>query len=493
MCNEVRKRIGLILTLVFCVLTCSSFDSSHLFDSRKAKSLTLWQALRADFRLPDTSQQPQVQHQLRWLARHRTFLREMINDSIPYLYYIHQQVKKRGMPAELALMPMIESTYDPFAYQTHSGAAGLWQLMPGTGSGLGLKQDWWYDGRRDIYASTKAALDYLTYLNNFFSGNWLLAIAAYNSGEGTVMHAIKRNARRSLPTKFWMLPLPHETRAYVPRLLALATIIRDPKRYGLKLPAIANRPYFAPVHVGFQLDLTAAAKMAHIPLTELYKLNPGYNRWATDPNGPFTIVLPLDKINLFKHNLAKLPRQHRVSWARHIVKPGDNLSTIAKHYKTKIHLIRTLNRLDDKPLQPGQALLIPKAPGNSKRQRFNQRQHHAMIAHPHAGPRKVIYEVTRQDTLGRIAKHYHIKPAHIQYWNHLAYHEYLKPGRKLILWIKPRKVKFAKTHYRVKSGDTLLGIAHHFHVSLKALKRWNQLKDVNKLRLGQRLLLYRRV
>ena len=365
--NLAAQRIRLILLIVFCVLTCSSFNSDDLLGSDPASSLTLWQDLRTDFHLPDNNEQPEVQQEIDWLIQHPKILREMLDHAVPYLYYVHQQVKKRGMPAEIALMPMIESTYDPFAYQTHSGAAGLWQLMPGTGSGMGLKQDWWYDGRRDIYASTKAALDYLTYLNNFFSGNWLLAIAAYDSGEGTVLHAINRNNRDGRSTHFWVLPLPSETRIYVPRLLALAAIIRKPKSYGLNLPDIANQPYFAPVNIGFQLDLTTAAKLAKIPLTELYRLNPGYNRWTTDPSGPFTLVLPIDKIDAFKQSLANLPSEHRVTRTRHSVKPGDTLSRIAKHYGTKVQVIKSLNHLNSNTLHIGQALLLPEQPSNSQR------------------------------------------------------------------------------------------------------------------------------
>lgn len=270
------------------------------------KKHDLWHDLRKQFRLSVNTNNPRIKAQLKWYSRHPKYLLYMMNKAAPYLYYIERKINTRDLPGELALVPMIESEYDPFSY-SRAGASGLWQLMPETGSGFGLKQNWWYDGRRDIYASTDAALDYLTHLHQFFNNDWLLAIGAYDCGEGKIQRAMTSNTDRSLPTDFWSLSLPLETTLYVPRLLALSVIVKNPERFGITLPNIVNRPYFDRIDVGTQIDLTKAAKLAGIDLAEMYKLNPGFDHWATDPKGPHLLVLPIDKIDQFKQNLAVAP------------------------------------------------------------------------------------------------------------------------------------------------------------------------------------------
>lgn len=244
---------------------------------------------------------------------------------------------------------MIESAFDPFAYSV-AGAAGLWQLMPRTGAGLGLKQDWWFDARRSISSSTDAALSYLIYLNKFFNGNWILAIAAYDAGEGTIDRAIKSAGVRN--ASFWELSLPRETQIYVPRLLALAEIIKNPGQYQLILPEIPYLPYFQEVNIGSPIDLNHAAKMAGISYNELIKLNPGFNRWTTDPHKPIKLLIPAEKVHQFNLNLANLPEEKRVSWEIHTVQPGESLDTIAVRYHTTVNLIKQLNQLATNQITP---------------------------------------------------------------------------------------------------------------------------------------------
>ena len=228
------------LLIVLLILLISNISHSYSND--------LWRELSSNFKLKDQSSQADVKKQIRWLLAHPTYLDDFAKNSAPYIFYILEEIKKQGLPGELALLPMIESNYNPFAY-SHAGAAGLWQLMPGTSSGLGIKQNWWYDGRRGIISSTYAALSYMRYLNRFFKGNWMLSIAAYDAGEGTVQRAVRKNYNTGNSTNFWFLPLPRETKAYLPRLLAMASIIKYPNYFGIKLPSQDYKAYFSKVKI----------------------------------------------------------------------------------------------------------------------------------------------------------------------------------------------------------------------------------------------------
>ncbi len=263
----------------------------------------LWQQIAIDFKLPHQENRPEVQAQIHWFVSHPKYLLRVASHASYYMYYIHEQVVKRHLPGELVLLPMIESAYDPYAY-SWVGAAGIWQMMPQTGLGFGLKQDWWYDARKSIAPSTKAALDYLFYLHNFFNGDWLLATAAYNYGEGNVQAAINRNVSAGKASNFWSLQLPLETESYVPRLLALSAIVANPSKYGVTLPYIPNRPYFGIVELHQQLEMSRIAQMADISSTELYELNPGFTRFATEPDSRYQLLLPISKIPLFEANLS---------------------------------------------------------------------------------------------------------------------------------------------------------------------------------------------
>ncbi len=245
-----------------------------------------------------------VQKYVKKFSQEEKSLTKMGSQATPYLYYIVEQLEKRNMPTELALLPMVESAFQPQA-TSHQGAAGLWQFIPSTGRNYGLKQDEWYDGRRDIKASTQAALNYLSFLHKEFDNNWILALAAYNAGEGTIHKAIKQNKLAGKPITFWDLKLPKETREYIPRFLALAEIIKNPEKHAISMPHIANKPYFMQVNPGTPLNFHQAAKLADINIHELKRLNPGYRRASTHPKGPQGILLPVANVERFEYNLAK--------------------------------------------------------------------------------------------------------------------------------------------------------------------------------------------
>lgn len=326
---------------------------------------SLWDHMRADFQLPQAADKAAVQQQIQWYASHQEYLNRVLNRAAPYMYYILEQTQQRNLPAELVLLPVMESAYNPFA-NSYRGAAGLWQLMSPTASGYGVKEDWWYDGRRDIYASTNAALDYLTYLQSYFGGNWLLAIAAYDTGEGNVQNAVRRNARSGLPTDFWSLQLAAETQSYVPRLLALAAIISNPGKYNVTLPNITDQPYLQQVNLGSAISLTQAAQLAGMSLSDLKQLNPAYSHMTTDPNGPYKLCLPIEKIAIFKENLSNAPTINRTTWGRYKVQSGDTLASIAKHFNTTVDEIKDANQLKGHRAPVGRVIMIPTGTENVK-------------------------------------------------------------------------------------------------------------------------------
>ena len=331
--------------------------------------------LRADFSLPIRDDR-RVDAELAWYARHPGYFDRVFARARPYLHHIVAELERRDMPREIALLPIVESAFDPFAY-SHGRAAGLWQIIPGTGRRFGLKQNWWYDGRRDVIESTRAALDYLEFLANRYDGDYELAVAAYNSGEGTVDRALRKNRAAGKPTDFWSLRLPRETRAYVPRLLALAKLIAEPWNHGLVLPRIPDEPQIGIVKTDGQLDLALAAELAGLSVDELYRLNPGFNQWATDPKGPHKLVVPVGNAPQLEAALAALPASERMRWTRHKVKPGQTLSHIADRYSVTTRTIRDANGLSGNLIRAGQHLMIPTAARPLAARRPARRAHRA--------------------------------------------------------------------------------------------------------------------
>jgi soluble lytic murein transglycosylase-like protein len=273
----------------------------------------LWATMARHFMLQDqiALHQKDVDRELKWFVSNKWAVKTILQNSVPYIAYVFQQTQQRGMPAEFALLPAIESGYVPEAH-SHAGAEGLWQFMAPTARGKGMRIDWWYDGRRDFVTSTQAALNYLVNLHKKFK-SWPLAAAAYNAGSGTIHNAIKSNQAMHKATNFWNLNLPHETENYVPKLLALSMIIANPQKYGFTLPALTTKPNVATITLHSQVDVAQAAKLAGVPREEIKELNPGMLRWATYPNHPYHLVIPADKLQTFKVNLARLSDEQRLS------------------------------------------------------------------------------------------------------------------------------------------------------------------------------------
>lgn len=383
------------------------------------------------------------------------------------------------MPAELVLLPIIESAYNPFALNASSGAAGIWQLMPGTASGYGIRQNLWYDGRRDVVASTKAALNHLAYLQSFFEGNWLLAIAAYDTGEGNVLSAIRKNINNGYNTDFWSLPLAQETRDYVPQLLALATIISHPNEYPIEFPSVRNAPYLAQVDIGGQIDLKAAAYLAGLSLKDLKRLNPGYNRSATDPNGPFKLVLPIESVEQFTENLANSTLPEQVKRAHYKTRSDENITTYAKHtISTKI----ARRKKDDSSIILTSSI-VSKALENSHDNYSMQ-------------PGDTLYMARAGDDLAKVAKHFHLSTQVLAMVNQLNTHSKIHPGQKMIIPThspntgntQEYQLTPGDTVYMVRQGDTIEKIATKFHTTPEAVRLANLLPS-NNLEVGDQLVI----
>ena len=461
----------------------------------------LWDRIRAGLRLP-VPDHPRVRRELAWLAEHPDYLARVSERARPFLRHIVSEVEARNMPLEIALLPVVESAFQPFAY-SHGRAAGIWQIIPGTARRLGVRMSWWYDGRRDVVESTRAALDYLERLHAHF-GDWLLALAAYNAGEGNVDRAIARNRRRHRPTDFWHLRLPRETRSYVPRLLAVATVVREPARYGVALAPIPDEPHLAVVPTGGQIDLALAARLADMALEDLYRYNPGLNRWATDPRGPHRLVLPRDRAAAFEARLAEIPPRARVRWTRHRVRRGETLGHIARRYRVTVADIRRVNRIRGHLIRAGQSLLIPVASRDRAAYTLSADARRARLRATPRGDRKVVHRVRRGDTLWDIARAYGVSVRRLARWNGLALRDPLRPGDTLVVWLRDDKARAYASrpvsaaavlpeetrrtiHYVVRRGDSLSRIARRFRVSVRDLVRWNGLRLSDYLRPGQRL------
>ncbi|MCW8884148.1 MAG: LysM peptidoglycan-binding domain-containing protein [Motiliproteus sp.] len=465
-----------------------------------APAQDLWQITRDNFALDLDSKDPRVAAQLKWYAKHPRYINRVVDRAGRYYHYVLHEVINQGVPAEIALLPIVESAYDPFAY-SHGRAAGPWQFIPGTAKHFGLKKSWWYDGRRDIQASTQAAITYLKQLNTRFDGDWLLALAAYNAGGGNVNKAIRKNRKRNLPIDFYSLQLPKETSAYVPKLIALAKIFKEPAKYGVTLKPIDNKPYFTAVDIGSQIDLAQAAELADISIDELYLLNPGFNQWATDPEGPHQLLVPVEKAESFNTALAKLPKAQRVTWKRYKIMPGDSLISIAKRHKTTVSTLRTANSIRGNNIRAGQVMLIPTAssPAGAYALSSGQRQvKKSQRIALRSGKSKVQYKVRSGDSFWTIARKYGVGVRQLASWNQMAPGDPLRVGKKLTIWQKtastlaksssPNVVR--KVGYRVRNGDSLSRIASRFKVRVKDIKRWNTLGKSKYLQPGQQLTLY---
>ncbi len=454
----------------------------------------VWDRIASQLHLPIPDDR-RVTVQKNWYLKHPAYMARVVKRAKPFLYYIVEEIEKREMPLELALLPIVESAFDPFAY-SHGRAAGMWQFIPGTAKRFGIQQSWWYDGRRDVIASTQGAMDYLTYLHKYFDGNWLHALAAYNSGEGRVARAIKRNAKAGKPTDFWSLDLPRETRAYVPKLLALADILKNKDDYAFTWPEVENVAVIELVDIGSQVDLAFAADLAGMSVKNLHALNPGYNRWATDPDGPHRLVLPKDKAAAFITALAKVDKTERLNWVRHQIRAGDSLGKLANEYHTTVSIIKRINNLTSNTIRAGDFIMVPVALKELDTYSLSQDQRLASLQDKKRADYKLSHKVVPGDTLWDIARKYDVSTRSLAKWNGMAPKDTLRPGQTLAIWVNKVSEKqqgdaILKTlTYTVKRGDSLSRIADKFNLKVSDITEWNDLSAKRYLQPGQKLTLH---
>jgi membrane-bound lytic murein transglycosylase D len=456
----------------------------------------LFDRMRAGFKLEDHPEEAGIDQQLDWFASNPDYLQRAFGRSELYLYHIVTQLEARGMPLEIALLPVVESAFEPYAY-SRARASGLWQFIPETGSRYGMKQDWWYDGRRDIVEATRGALDYLQALHDEFNGDWLLAIAAYNCGEMAVERAVEYNRAAGKPIDFWSLRLPAETRAYVPKLLAMKRLVSDPETYGLSISAIPNQPYFVRVETKGQINLKLAAEIAGVTPEELYELNPAFHRWATDPAGPHFLLLPVDAAQVFSENITELTEEQRMGLTHYTVRQGDSVVSVAHHFDTTVNVIRDLNGLPEGRLTVGTDLRIPSSTAVTLpaavvlaaarvdgKVRENRRERRVRIQTVHAG-----------ETLWTIARRHGVNVNTLASMNGMHPGDSLRAGQKIRFsssntapHASAASASFGRrVVYIVRAGDTLRQIAKLFQVSVSQILGWNGMASEPHIQKGQKL------
>lgn len=404
-----------------------SQTSHFLSDSTKpvpTDNVNLWNRIDNGFRIKIPNN-PQIHAETRRLLKNKSYLHEVTSQAEPYMYWIVDQLQKRNMPTELVLLPVVESAFNPMA-TSNRDAAGIWQIISSTGKHYGLKQNQWYDGRRDLVASTRVALNMLQRLNQMFDGDWLLTIAAYNSGEGRVLNAIKQNRAQGKPTDFWHLSLPKETTSYIPKMLALSDIIRNHRRYGFRLPTTNQQRALARVEVGKSVKLTQVAAMTGMPVKRLQKFNAGYKKGMTLTDGTQYVMIPKSHVEKLQMSLAKYDLQNispaelqNTALVSHYkVKQGDTLSTIAQRYGISVRQIKSLNNIRDHNIKIGQLLAVN-------------------TLHPSMQDKDSIhYQIKKGDSLSSIAKRHGVKIKDVMRWNQLTDAQTsLLPGKNLTLFV----------------------------------------------------------
>jgi membrane-bound lytic murein transglycosylase D len=472
------------------IATAGSADPSATTPINPAQYGDLFDRMRAGFKLDDYSERHAVEQQLRWYAANPEYLQRSFGRADHYLYQIVTQLEQRGMPLELALLPVVESAFEPYAY-SRASAAGLWQFIPGTGSRFGLKQDWWYDGRRDIVESTRAALDYLQYLHDEFDGDWLLAIAAYNCGEANVERAVRTNRAAGRSVEFWDLKLPKETRAYVPKLLAMKELVTQPDLYGLAFSPIPNLPYFARVATNGQISMKLAAEIAGMSAAEMYELNPAFHRFATDPTGPYFLLVPVDVADVFSDNVLLLSDEQRMGVAHYTVQHGDSVASVAKQFNTTPDAIRQLNNVPSGPLTVGTDVRVPGALADLPDKVVLAAAH---VDRPGRSTRHAHVQVVRRgESLWSIARRHGMNVNTLAAMNGMHPGDALQAGQhiKLTTADSPAAThKVRRMTYTVREGDTVAQIARLFQCSVPDLLAWNGMSSGTHLHAGQKLRIH---
>ena len=438
----------------------------------KETPIDIWERIRRELtiKIPDDQIAATSIYRER-LYKNQSAVNRISKSGQRYLFHTLSRAQELDLPVELALLPFVESEFDPYA-KSVDGATGIWQFMPATGKEWGLKSNWWYDGKKDVLASTEAALKFLSYLHQKFDEDWLLAMAAYNTGPTRVNRAIKKNKTQDKGIRFWDLDLPKETTAYVPKLLVLCELINNPKSFEVNLPSIANRPYFQRVKIPGQLDLMQAADLAGLKPETIYELNPGFNQWATDPSGPHYLLLPIGVSDRFITQLESLDENDLVRWDRYKIRRGDSLSRIASRYKIEVAVLKEINGMDDDLIIAGKEIMVPRGSAWADKQ----------------SPREQLYIVLKGDTLWNISRKFKVSIEDLVLWNELNLEKPLQINQEIKIFSRYERIRqdlpsreLRTMLYPVKSGDTISRIASKFEISPQKIQEWNEIEDVSKI------------
>ena len=447
----------------------------------KETPIDIWERIRRELtiKIPDDQIAATSIYRER-LYKNQSAVNRISKSGQRYLFHTLSRAQELDLPVELALLPFVESEFDPYA-KSVDGATGIWQFMPATGKEWGLKSNWWYDGKKDVLASTEAALKFLSYLHQKFDEDWLLAMAAYNTGPTRVNRAIRKNKMQDKGIRFWDLDLPKETTAYVPKLLVLCELINNPKSFEVNLPSIANRPYFQRVKIPGQLDLMQAADLAGLKPETIYELNPGFNQWATDPSGPHYLLLPIGVSDRFITQLESLDENDLVRWDRYKIRRGDSLSRIASRYKIEVAVLKEINGMDDDLIIAGKEIMVPRGSAWADKQ----------------SPREQLYVVLKGDTLWNISRKFKVSIEDLVLWNELNLEKPLQINQEIKIFSRYERIRqdlpsreLRTMLYPVKSGDTISRIASKFEISPQKIQEWNEIEDVSKIFPGQVLKLF---
>jgi len=409
----------------------------------------LWTRIRLGFTMPDL-QVDMVQEREQWYVNRPDYIERMTARSSKYLYHIVEELERRGMPTELALLPFIESAFNPQAVSS-ARASGMWQFMPRTGKDFDLKQNAFRDDRRDVLASTRAALDYLQRLHGMF-GDWHLALAAYNWGEGNVGKAVKRNHRTGQSVAYTDLQMPAETRQYVPKLQAMKNLVADPKSKGIDLPSIPNHPYFQSVPLPRDMDVALVARLAEVPLDDFKALNPSAHRPVLLAGGTPQILLPWDNAEIFERNKAAYGGR-LASWTVWVAPKNMKVPEAAKKVSMSEDELRSVNKIPPHMLiKAGSALLVSRPTKQDKDVTSKVADNGQLNLAPEVTLRKQIVKARKKDSLASLSKRYNVAVADVAKWNNLSVDSPLKPGQKLVLMLPAKVGGKKKTSHKHAHG-----------------------------------------
>ncbi len=457
----------------------------------------IWPRLVGRFSIAACPEGSAAQRWADWYADNQDYMERVFNRARPWMHFIVEEIERRDLPGELALLPVVESAFDPFAY-SHGRASGPWQFLSGTARDFGIEINDWYDGRRDFVASTTAALDYLEYLHGLFDGDWALALAAYNAGQGRVQRAIQRNVARGKGTAWDQLPLPRETLGYVPKLKGLGCLFREPARHAFVLPPIEDRPQVATVQLDRPVDIVAVSLHSGLDPVALVTLNAGLNRHMTPPGGPGHLVVALDDVERVEAALQQMTQDAPVQPKQLRVRRGDTLSQLARRHGTTVGALQQANGLAGTRLVVGQNLVVPGTlaetePSGDPRYLAAYRELTALQQQLLPTDR-FIHRVRSGESLWLIARRYGVGVVDLQRMNGLGASTMIRPGQRLVIETDraPEPPALVDGKYIVRQGDSLWQISRRQKVDLDALMRWNGLSSNSVLRPGQELVIRRR-